>query len=184
MLAVMDVQLQRIVKVVPSLALADLRAVPIWINPTYSDTRARAEYHPERGWLVRNGRSPLMAKCVEVTDTQIFAQEDRRMPYLMLHELAHAYHDRVLGFDHEDVAEAFRLADRGGLYDNVDRWTGRQIVKDKAYAMSNAKEYFAETTEAYFGQNDFFPFDNEELKRADPDMHRLLRRLWKVEQSQ
>jgi len=184
MLEVMDVQLSRIVNVVPPAALIELQAVPIWVNPTYPDTSAKAEYHPGRQWLVSNGRSPLLVKGVEVTNTQIFAKEDRRMPYVMLHELAHAYHDRVLGFNHEDVAEAFRLAERGGLYDNVDRWTGRRIVKDRAYALSNAREYFAETTEAYFGRNDFFPFDNAELKQADPDMHRLLKRLWKFEESE
>jgi Mlc titration factor MtfA (ptsG expression regulator) len=51
---------------------------------------------------------------------------------------------------------------------------------DKAYAMTNAAEYFAETTEAYFGTNDFFPYTNAELKKHDPFMHELLGKIWGV----
>jgi dipeptidyl-peptidase-4 len=41
-------------------------------------------------------------------------------------------------------------------------------------------EYFAEATEAYFGKNDFFPFNREELKAHDPLMHDLVGKLWKL----
>ena len=50
----------------------------------------------------------------------------------------------------------------------------------KRYGMNNAKEYFAESTEAFFGKNDFFPFDKEELRAHDPKMHDLLIELWGV----
>jgi hypothetical protein len=52
---------------------------------------------------------------------------------------------------------------------------------ERAYAMVNQMEYFAETTEAFFSRNDFFPFTREELKRQDPEMHDLLAKLWAVE---
>jgi hypothetical protein len=39
-------------------------------------------------------------------------------------------------------------------------------------------EYFAETTEAFFSRNDFFPFTREELKQHDPEMEKLLEQLW------
>jgi dipeptidyl-peptidase-4 len=41
-------------------------------------------------------------------------------------------------------------------------------------------EYFAESTEAYFGKNDFFPFNQKELKENDPHMHDLIQKLWNV----
>jgi len=43
----------------------------------------------------------------------------------------------------------------------------------RAYAMNDAKEYFAEETEAFFGRNDFYPFTREELKKHDPSHVRL-----------
>jgi len=102
------------------------------------------------------------------------------MPYLLLHELAHAYHDLVLGFDQREIRAAFEQARDSKSYDKVKRFTGNKIVTDKAYAMSNHKEYFAENTEAYFGKNDFFPFNQAELKTHDPKMHDLVAKVWGV----
>ena len=100
------------------------------------------------------------------------------MPFFALHELAHGYHDRVLGFEHPEILAAYDQAKAGGAYNEVDRWSGLKMSRDRAYALSNAREYFAETTEAYFGRNDFQPFDRAELLRMDPTMHMLLERLW------
>ena len=54
---------------------------------------------------------------------------------------------------------------------------GRKV---RAYAAENEKEYFAESTEAYFGSNDFFPFVRAELKEHDPKMYDLLEKVWGV----
>ena len=47
--------------------------------------------------------------------------------------------------------------------------------------MNNDQEYFAESTEAFFGTNDFYPFVRSELQQHDPNMYQLLKKLWKVE---
>jgi hypothetical protein len=39
-------------------------------------------------------------------------------------------------------------------------------------------EYFAESSEAFFGKNDFYPFVRSELKQHDPEMFELLKTLW------
>jgi len=39
-------------------------------------------------------------------------------------------------------------------------------------------EFFAEMTEAYFGVNDFFPFNRAELKEAEPEILALLSNIW------
>lgn len=181
MLELLDVQLDRVVKTVPPNALESLRTVPIWINPQYEGVRPSAEYHPGAGWLRDNGRDPAMVKAVEITNVSNFAFENRRMPYVMLHELAHAYHDQVLGFDEPAVIAAFEAARESGGYEEVRRFNGRKTVIDRAYALSNHKEYFAESTEAYFGKNDFYPFNRAELKVHDSQMHDLLKKLWQVE---
>jgi hypothetical protein len=46
------------------------------------------------------------------------------------------------------------------------------------YAMTDPMEYFAETTEAFFSRNDFFPFTRDELQSHDPKMVTLLKKLW------
>ncbi len=178
-LPLLQAQLDEINRVVPSQAVAELHKVPLWINPEFPGTPPHAAYHPSASWLRDHGRDPAMAKGVEFTNVRIFAAECRRMPNFALHELAHAYHDRVLGFENVEIARVFERAKASGRYDKVLRQDseGRKRL-DKAYAMSNAKEYFAESTEAFFSRNDFFPFTRDELKKHDPEMFALLERLW------
>ncbi len=178
-LALLGKQLAEIRRVVPAHHVKRLQEVPLWINPPYEGIRPSAEYHPDAGWLRANKRDPAMAKAVEFTNTRIWERENRRMPMLALHELAHAYHHRVIGHDHRGILDAFAAAKAGGRYESVKRWTGDKFTTDRAYALSNEKEYFAETTEAFFGRNDFEPFNREELEKMDPGMFAVLKEIWK-----
>lgn len=181
-LPLLQKQLAEIVRVVPAKAVAELQKVPLWLNPEYPQQRAGAEYHPGADWLRENGRDPAMVKGVEFTNVRIFETETRRMQNFALHELSHAFHDRVLGFENPEIKAAFEKAKASGKYDQVLRQdsAGRQRL-DKAYAMTNAKEYFAESSEAFFSRNDFFPFTHEELLQHDAEMAALLEKLWGTE---
>ena len=57
----------------------------------------------------------------------------------------------------------------------MDRVHGK---KQKAYATTNPMEYFAESSEAFFGRNDFYPFVRSELEKYDPATFKLLMKLW------
>jgi hypothetical protein len=180
------VQLREISRKVPAPAVALLRQVTLWFSPEYSGVEPRAEYHPDVRWLRANGRNPAMAKGVEFTNVRDFEKEMDRMPNFTLHELAHAYHDRVLpgGSNNAEIKAAFESAKAGRTYDRVERRLGhgRPNTFERSYAITNPMEYFAENTESFFSRNDFFPFTREELKRHDPGMERLLARLWGVEE--
>jgi hypothetical protein len=52
----------------------------------------------------------------------------------------------------------------------------------RAYAMQNAREYFAELSEAYFGANDYEPFDREALRTFDPAGFDAVKRLWSLDE--
>lgn len=124
-----------------------------------------------------------MARAVEFTNVRIFEPETRRMPNFTLHELAHAYHDRVLpgGFDNVAIKSAYEQAKQSGNYENVEqRFGDGRNAYGRAYAMTDPQEYFAESTEAFFSTNDFFPFTQQELRRHDPEMFALLETLWGV----
>ena len=180
MLQLLTAQLKGIIRVVPAHAVERLQKVPLWISPEYPGVKPRAEYHPGAAWLRANGRDPVMVKSVEFTDVRNFEREVIRMPVVVLHELAHAYHDQVFGFDHAEIKAAYEHAKASGSYDKVERWfgNGRPNTFERAYAMTNPQEYFAETTEAFFGRNDFFPFTRDELEKHDPEMFKLLQKLW------
>jgi Mlc titration factor MtfA (ptsG expression regulator) len=126
-----------------------------------------------------------MAKAVEFNKARFFEAEASRMPNVTLHELAHGYHDRVLrkGFANAEIQGAFARAKESRKYDKVARHNGngRPDTVEKAYAMTNPMEYFAEVTEAYFTGNDFYPFTRDELKKIDPDAFALVGKLWQVE---
>ena len=182
-LELLQTQLKDIVRVVPAKSVTHLRKVPLWFSPEYSGTAPRAEYHPSVDWLRKNDRKPEMARCVEFSNIRIFERETKRMPLFVLHELAHAFHDQVLNFENAEIKAAFQRIVEDKSYESVERTFGdpaRKNSTERAYALSNEKEYFAETSEAFFGQNDFFPFNRRELEKHDPGMLKLLQRLWGV----
>ncbi len=173
-------QLKTIKRLVPKAAVSHLQSVTLWFSPEYPGIRPTAEYHPGAKWLKDNGRDPAMVWGVEFTNVRIFESEVKRMPVFVLHELAHSYHDQVLSFRNVEIETAFQHAKAGGKYDLVQRWLGTKFAEklERAYAMTNAQEYFAEATEAYFSRNDFFPFDRKELKETDPELFGIMERVW------
>jgi hypothetical protein len=177
-------QLKEILAVVPPAAAGELQRVPLYFSPPYPGRTPTAEYHPDASWLRANGRDPAMAKAVEFSNTRQFEAETKRMPNFTLHELAHAYQDRVLpnGFAHVDIKTAYVRAKASGTYDRVERClgNGRPNTFERAYAMTDPMEYFAETSEAFFSRNDFFPFSRDEFETHDPVMFALVARLWGV----
>jgi hypothetical protein len=180
-LELLKAQLEEIVRVVPAPAVAELKKVPLYVSPEYPGMRPKAEYHYDAGWLRGHGRDAAMARGVEFSNVRIFEAESRRMPVFALHELVHAYHDRVLRLDHAGIKAAYEKAKADGKYDHVERQDsqGRKRM-DRAYALTNEREYFAECTEAFFGHNDFFPYTREQLKEHDPEMFALLEKVWNL----
>jgi hypothetical protein len=172
-------QLDWIVRTLPAPAVKQLQTVPLWVSPPYPGTAPKAEYHLSADWLRSHGRDPAMARGVEFTNVRIFAAEVRRMPVFVLHELAHAYHDRVLGHRHAGIKTAFAHAQASGRYDRVERQdaAGRKSF-GQAYALTNDQEYFAESTEAFFGHNDFFPYTRDQLEVHDPEICAVLAAAW------
>jgi arylsulfatase A-like enzyme len=174
-LELLTAQCRKVIGVLPSNTLAKVRTVPIWMSLPAPGRKPTGEYHDDPVWLRRNGLDPAKAKGIEFSNIPIFEAEIKRMPMLLLHELSHAFHNQILGYEHEPVSELFQRAKRSGTYDKVAR---KNYDPQKAYAMSNQMEYFAETTEAYFGENDFYPFNRADLKEHDPKMFELLGELW------
>ena len=168
-------QARKVIEVIPAKIVRELQTVPLWLSLPHEGRRPRAEFHPDKGWLIDNGMIPDKEKGIEFTNTAILDREVARMPMLLLHELSHAYHNLVLGFEQPDILRLYQKAKENGSYDLVER---KNREPQMAYAMSNHKEYFAECTEAFFGENDFYPFNNKELKQHDPAMHALLEQLW------
>ncbi|MBN8228744.1 RICIN domain-containing protein [Corallococcus macrosporus] len=181
-LVLLAAQLKEVVRLIPSGPVAQLRKVTLWMSPPYPNEPEVAWYHAGDYLLRQNGHNLAMLKSIEFANVLIFEKESKRMPLFVLHELSHAYHDQVLGWEHAALAAAYYRAKASRSYDCVERWRSaeRPNTFESAYAMTDVGEYFAENSEALFGRNDFYPFTREELARHDPDMLVLLQQLWKL----
>lgn len=161
-------------RMIPKAALERLRNVNIWLDREHEPFPG-AVYHPSADWLREHGHNPGMAGGVHIANATNFLNWTREQPLMVVHELSHAYHHQVLGYGHEGIKAAYAHALESGIYDSVMRYNGK---REKAYAMNNDQEYFAECSEAFFGTNDFYPFVNAELKQHDPKMYEVLETVW------
>ena len=116
------------------------------------------QFHPDRDWLVENGLDPRLVKHVHLPSAKELYNPHMwaKHPYVVLHEIAHAYHNQMLqgGFDNPEILAVYNKAKESGKYEKVLLYTGKKV---RHYGMNNQMEYFSESTESYFGVNDFYP---------------------------
>jgi len=162
--------------VVPEKSLAKLRAITIKLDLNYGDLRAM-QYHPDAGWLKEHGYSEQLAKCVHIPEVEDFLspEENLRMPWVVLHELAHGFDHQTIGFEDARVIAVWKKFRDSGKYKSVLTTSGKMR---EHYGLTDPKEFFAEMTECYFGWNDFYPFVTGELKQAEPETFALLADIW------
>ena len=168
--------LQRIKVVVPADRLTQLQKLEIWIEREHPTLKSM-QYHPNIEWLKLHGHDPRLAKKIHIPRARALLDRQQMLkhPFCVMHELAHAYHDQVLGFGYPPIIKAYEKAKKAGIYERVLLYTGEYV---RHYALTDHKEYFAEGTEAYFYRNDFYPFVRAELKEHDPKLHELLQNIW------
>ena len=156
--------------------LEKLKSTTIVLDLTHGRLRAM-QYHPSASWLEEHDYSKELAKCVHICDAADFARarQVNEQPWVVLHELAHAYHDQVLGYEEPRILKAYEKFKQSGHGDKVLLYDGTHT---RHYALTDAKEFFAEFTETYFGLNDFSPFNRAELKTAEPEIYALTRDIW------
>jgi hypothetical protein len=162
--------------IVPADKVARLQRVPIWLDRSHGELTS-AQYHPSAAWLEEHGYDSALARCVHIPDAAEYSSRRHQsiQPWSILHELAHAYHDQVLGFENAEIMAAWQKFNDSGKYKSVLYIEGNQR---QHYGLTNAKEFFAEMTEAFFGTNDFFPFNRAELQHAEPEIYELLKKVW------
>ncbi|MCA9270433.1 MAG: metallopeptidase [Planctomycetales bacterium] len=168
--------LQRIKILLPPSSLAKVQKLEIWIEHSHPELGAM-QYHPDRGWLVKHGYDERLTRKVHIPRAHSLLSREQLLkhPAVILHELAHAYHDQVLSFDEPEIIAAYEKAKEAGIYEQVLLYTGKTV---RHYGLTNHKEYFAEGTEAYFYRNDFFPFVRAELERHDKPLYDVLKKVW------
>jgi len=168
--------LQRIAILVPAEQLTKLRTIEFWIEHAHPQLGGK-QYHPNLKWLTDRGHDRRLAKKVHITHAEqlLSRQQMLKHPAVILHELAHGYHDQHLSFNDPRIIDAYDKAMAAGIYEKVLLYNGKQV---RHYGASDHKEYFAEGTESFFYRNDFYPFVAAELAEHDPTLYNLLVEIW------
>lgn len=99
-----------------------------------------------------------------IYDYLIYSEDEALMT--ALHELSHAYYFRHIKRLYQTNNAAYQNAEKNNLYQKVKSVHGQ--VLEKAYALTNEKEYFAELAKTYLFGNHYFPFTGKELREYDP----------------
>lgn len=96
----------------------------------------------------------------------------------VLHELAHAYQLEQWPEKEPTILAAYDNAMSQNLYRHVKNDKGGTF--ERAYAIQNQLEYFAETSCMFFARCNYQPCHRGELKEYDPVGYQMIRRQWKI----
>ncbi len=169
-------RLYEVAFILPADKTERLRKVLIQIDLTHGKL-VPAQYHPSAGWLKDNSYSAELEKAVHIPNAKEWSSRRHHLiqPWSMLHELSHAYHDQVLGFDNTEVKAVWEKWRQQTRYNRIPHIDGGLT---RHYGLTNEKEFFAEMTESFFGVNDFEPFNRAELKAQEPEVFAMLEKVW------
>ena len=197
MLRCLDQRLAEIVRVVPAAHLSLLREVTFWIEASDASEPTVPKEHAAAFYVQIDidrdrARGMLAAKKggIVILDQNLLLEPEARWaheacPGFLLHEVAHALEDRLVGLEHAQAKDAYRLAIERKRYDAVNarviQHDGRFITEVmQAYARTNCAEYFAELSAAYLGMpTSFLPWSRDELRQRDPDGFKLMEGFWR-----
>lgn len=100
-------------------------------------------------------------------------------PGILYHFLAKKQFEKYLGAAEKSSVETNYNAVRTTKYAKAYGTTGLVLERDKTPdASKSAADYFAEATEAYLSENNYYPFDYHELQRHDPEIFGQLETIW------
>ncbi len=137
-------------------------------------------FHPSAQWLIEHGNIAEKEQQIECYKASDYCEWHNDQPMMILHEYAHAIHYKI-GWERQDVVEAFGKALESKMYERVKDIRGGET---RHYCLTNHLEYFAECSEAYWGKNDYFPFNRDELKQFDKEGYKLMVKIWEMNKEQ
>ncbi|KAL7514682.1 hypothetical protein ACHAXN_012584 [Cyclotella atomus] len=153
--------------VLPPSVRSLVRRTKIWLNRTYSfgpksDPKnvKHTTAHHFAGWLYCVRDNPEKEESIEIYNASEYLKT--RAHYngggLMLHELCHIIHQKVLpgGLENTMVSEIYKVAKESNKYNTVLRrdWAMKETETDMAYCIVNHKEFFAEISTTFLA--DFY----------------------------
>jgi hypothetical protein len=175
-LDLMKVKLWEIATRLPAETVARLQEVELRMHLDHAENPGAA-YHPNPVWLREHGMPEDWALGIEFGNAKNFLGWSRQQPGMVLHELAHAWHHQVMGYEYQGLLDSFAATAAAGTLNEVLYVSGGT---QKAYALNNEMEFFAEMSEAWWMTNDMYPFVRGELLDALPDVAQQMDVWWQL----
>jgi len=131
----------------------------IFISPSYKVyNRVGMFFVPPEDGSFSTGLERVMSKSIVIVDKSIF-MDLKNLRYYLIHELAHYYHFRVVGYGNKEVWRKFALS------------KGNPDYKIPYAVNRNHMEFFAELSAMFFVMRG-------DLEKMDKEGVILMKRLW------
>jgi hypothetical protein len=177
-------KLKHLNKTLPISSLNELKKINIWISnesnyPFRGKERATFVYHVSPEWLKGHLLPKEMVNGIHLINPDTYLNDYKafkNQPMAILHEFSHGYHHECMSINNIEINKAYNNAKKSRIYEKVKRKGSDKIVK--SYALTNSTEYFAELSESYFGENDYYPYTKKELKSYDPVGFAMIEKIW------
>jgi len=176
-LEIFNKELYDISNILPPKALVELKNVVFWFETETIDRGRAAEFLNSGSRLASHGLNPAKGGGIEIVPSRYIAAKVTLENWVVLHELAHAYHSMVLSYDNSEIIGAYKASQASGLYIRVR--TAMNFHR-RGYASTNYREYFAELSTMYFGHINYYPFDRADLLQYDKKGYDLVEKMWRV----
>jgi hypothetical protein len=165
-------QLREALDLLPAWTHPYARATELWVGLDERNARS-AMFHLDP-MKRQSSRSvpfdhlhPSMWFGIVIPNIKQFRQANTANPLMLVHEFAHAYHLRALGYFQPDIKLAY------------DRAMAKVLIKT-VEATRDEYEYFAILSQAYLAGRSYteFPFSREQLKGYDPRGYNIVQKAW------
>jgi len=176
---VLKLELRMLGKILNPKALAAVKRMPIWVEwdeatPLKSLAKGKrfTAYYNSSNQATSKliGMHPLQARTITICSlrslTTIHQPGAPREQCVLLHEVAHAVHDQLIGQNNQEIVAAYKQA------------ISRRLCDPKSPAGADFSEFFAEMTCAYLDRLDYLPHNRSELKSLDPETFRVVEKFW------
>jgi len=176
---VLELELKLLSQILNPRALAAVKRLPFWVewdesvdlgNGRRGGTVIAYYLSADQFSARRLGEHPLRSKTITIcnlkTLTALHQPGVDKGQCILLHEVAHAVHDQLIGFNNPEIISAYQQA------------MNRKLYEPGLYAASSYREFFAEMTCAYLDRLDYFPRNRADLKKHDPQTYKMIEKFW------
>ncbi|MFO7907972.1 MAG: DUF885 domain-containing protein [Pirellulaceae bacterium] len=180
-MARLEEKLKATLDILPSRSHQLLRELPIYLmlgeQAALGGRNNGARYFQPNAPAYRDHLDPRWSSALVIYSARNYTWlSDHWSLLVLLHEFSHAWHLEQWPEKQPDILKAWKQAVRHKTYEGVKDVNGKRL--ERAYAVANQLEYFAELSGTYFLGGEYEPFDRAALRERDPAGLAMVEKMW------